>query len=267
MGKKILNALLCAILLALAPAVFASEIRVSMEPYRYVDVEVRVRPVTNIHSAKDLGESQKVTLMLSRVSSDSTDDDFEQAAVIEGGSSERVRIPLVPGTYELEAMLIQDENYVIPGETRTYCKGLTGGWDQIKSSATSAAVTVGTGAALHALGLAGAVIGPVGWVMLGVMGVISLMSVFTDCIGTEESIDIPAIEMDQLMLGGAVLSEETGSYWHVSQEFLDRKVANREKIIFYVFETARPVNVDSLSELLSAHTTMSQQHPNLVKPS
>lgn len=97
---------------------------VVLEPYRYLDFEIRKKEVEKTNDGWKLNPNQKAldsdelaVVILTRKGS-ANEDEFSTIMEYDGLTGNNEKIKLLPGDYEIEIRLFKEESLIIPEETR-----------------------------------------------------------------------------------------------------------------------------------------------------
>lgn len=284
-----LMTLWCSILLLLVPVSVASLISskpvltVDLEPLDYQTVVFKERDIDNVYAlqhastleqrkqllkteASPLGKTEQVLLILERINTDPGDGPFQQYVIKNGDDDNATVVPLIPGTYRMEAQLLLYEDVIIPEYKITYCKGITGSWKQIGDTAKDAAVTAGISVGASYLASASipvlssiaaplAAAGPIGGVIIGVIFTLQILSMIFGCLGDEEKVTVPSITLNPALVGGAV-----------GNITITKEMLAQEEITFYVFRMPLPIRIEEMNVMMAVED-FSEAYPYMVKPS
>ncbi len=257
------TAVAMALLILNMPLTFGA-INIEMEPYRVHNVTVLKRTVSQIdlikksglidpYSLKDyatpLDPNEEVVLILKRYKTEYEEGDTTQFIIYKPNSTASIK--LLPGKYLIDAQLIRHENVTTLPDRREFCKGISGGnWKMTKSSAISAVSSAGASYLGSAAGLWS--FSPMG-LYFSVAMLIAQM--FFDCIGKKESITIPSVTLNPVMLGGAYLN-----YTFSAAELDSSNITT-----FYVFALRKPVTMEDIA-MSNNYKELSLRYAYMLKP-
>ncbi|MBI2549115.1 hypothetical protein HYW21_07235 [Candidatus Woesearchaeota archaeon] len=285
-----ISVLCCCLLLFFLPVTTASllstkPITVDLEPLDYQNVVLKERDFDNIYALQQaptleqrrqllatetspVERAEQVLLILERISTDPGDAPFQQYVIKKGDEKNKtVVVPLIPGTYRMEAQLLLYENVTIPEYQISYCKGLTGGgWKQTGDTAKDAAIAAGISVGASYLAAASipvlssiaaplAAAGPIGIAIVSVIFALQILANIFGCLGDEEKVTVPSITLNPALIGGAV-----------GNITITKEMLAQEEITFYVFKLPLPIRIEEMN-IMMAVEDFSQAYPYMMKPS